>query len=85
MAQTRDRKLAVQSEIHFQTFTHPPGKDEEIEWVRVFRLILQCSRGILIPFQTLKKERIKGKEDAISFLYTLFVQPPLSSFLSFFS
>ena len=44
---------------NFHTHPPPPRKDEEIYWARVFRFTFGVQRGILIPFQTLKKERIK--------------------------
>ena len=51
--------------IHFQTFT--PTQQEKMKkfiGTRFFANFLECSEGILIPFpfQTLKKERIRGKE-----------------------
>ena len=51
--------------IHFQTFT--PTQQEKMKKfieTRFFANFLECSEGILIsfPFQTLKKERIRGKE-----------------------
>ena len=51
--------------IHFQTFT--PTQQEKMKkfiGYAFFAYFLECSEGILIPFpfQTLKKERIRGKE-----------------------
>ena len=51
--------------IQFQTFT--PTQQEKMKkfiGTRFLANFLECSEGILIPFpfQTLKKERIRGKE-----------------------
>ena len=51
--------------IHFQTFT--PTQQEKMKkfiGYAFFANFLECSEGILIPypFQTLKKERTRGKE-----------------------
>ena len=51
--------------IHFQTFT-PTHQEKMMKFIgyAFFAYFLECSEGILIPFlfQTLKKERVRGKE-----------------------